>query len=182
MMTRYEYKVLPAPQRGVKVKGAKTTEARFAQALMEIMNELGRDGWEYQRTDTLPCEERVGLTGRTTRFQNLLVFRRALTPQFRTTVVPEFVRAAPEGQAANEAESETAAEPARARSKRPVAAPSVARRLAATLSVRAREGKSPEVRAVEAAPGPTPKLGGARGNGVSHPSEPKDDGPGLAAE
>ncbi len=42
------------------------------------MNAMGADGWEYQRTDTLPCEERVGLTGRTTVFQNMLVFRRAV--------------------------------------------------------------------------------------------------------
>jgi len=30
------------------------------------------------RADTLPVEERVGLTGRTTTFQHMLVFRRAL--------------------------------------------------------------------------------------------------------
>ena len=66
-MTTYEYRVVPAPQRGLKVKGARTTEARFAQALMALMNELGRDGWEYLRADTLPCEGRDGLIGRTMR-------------------------------------------------------------------------------------------------------------------
>lgn len=176
-MTRYEYKVLPAPQRGVKAKGAKTTEARFAHALMEIMNEMGRDGWEYQRTDTLPCQERVGLTGRTTRFQNMLVFRRALVPQFRTTLVPEFVRGAPE-----ESPDAAAAASAHVTPTRPSAPPSVTRRLAAALSVRAQEGRSPEVRAVEPAPGPAPRLGAAGGNGQSRPEEPKGDGPGVAAE
>jgi hypothetical protein len=77
-MPQFEYKVIPAPRRGEKVKGAKTTEDRFAAALMRVMNELGADGWEYLRADTLPCDERSGLTGTKTSFQNMLVFRRGL--------------------------------------------------------------------------------------------------------
>lgn len=77
-MTGYEYKVVPAPTRPLKAKGVKGTSARFANALETVMNDLGADGWEYQRTDTLPVEERQGLTGKTTSFQNMLVFRRAL--------------------------------------------------------------------------------------------------------
>ncbi len=77
-MTTYEYKVVPAPKRGLKAKGIKGNDARFANALQTVMNEYGADGWEYQRTDTLPAEERQGLTGRTTVFQNMLVFRRAI--------------------------------------------------------------------------------------------------------
>jgi hypothetical protein len=76
-MPRYEYHVVPAPRRGEKARGAKTTEERFALALTRLMNDLGRDGWEYLRADTLPCEERAGLTGKTTAFQHMLVFRRA---------------------------------------------------------------------------------------------------------
>lgn len=78
-MQRYEYKVMPAPRRGDKAKGAKTTEARFALALSRVMNEMAAEGWDYLRTDTLPVEERVGLTGRTTTFQHMLVFRKPLT-------------------------------------------------------------------------------------------------------
>ncbi len=77
-MTTYAYKVVPAPTKGQRAKGVKTREGRFANALEVVMNELGAQGWEYQRTDTLPCEERAGLTGRTTTFQNMLVFRRAI--------------------------------------------------------------------------------------------------------
>ena len=77
-MSSYEYKVVPAPKKGLKVKGAKTSQDRFAIALETQMNELGAEGWEYQRTDTLPCEERAGLTGRVTTFQHMLVFRRPL--------------------------------------------------------------------------------------------------------
>lgn len=77
----FEYKVVPAPQRGLKARGIKGTPARFANALETVMNDMGAQGWEYQRTDTLPVEERQGLTGKTTTFQNMLVFRRAIAPQ-----------------------------------------------------------------------------------------------------
>ncbi len=40
-MTAYEYRVIPAPKRGVKAKGAKTAEDRFAVALAEVMNAQG---------------------------------------------------------------------------------------------------------------------------------------------
>ena len=75
-MQRYEYKVIPAPKRGEKARGVKTTEDRFALALTHLMNDLGAEGWDYVRADALPCEERVGLTGTRTTFQNMLVFRR----------------------------------------------------------------------------------------------------------
>jgi hypothetical protein len=77
-MQRYEYRVVPAPTKGEKAKGAKTTPDRFAVALMNVMNSLGAEGWEYLRADTLPCEERVGFTGSKTVFQNMLVFRRPI--------------------------------------------------------------------------------------------------------
>lgn len=77
-MQRFEYKVIPAPKRGEKARGVKTTEDRFAHALTLLMNDLGAEGWDYVRADTLPCEERVGLTGTKTTFQNMLVFRRPL--------------------------------------------------------------------------------------------------------
>ena len=77
-MQRFEYKVIPAPKRGEKARGVKTTEERFAYALTLLMNELGAEGWDYVRADALPCEERVGLTGTKTTFQNVLVFRRVI--------------------------------------------------------------------------------------------------------
>lgn len=77
-MQRYEYKVLPAPRRGTKARDAKTTEDRFALTLTMVMNDLGRDGWEYQRSETLPCDERSAFTKTKTTEQTMLVFRRAL--------------------------------------------------------------------------------------------------------
>lgn len=77
-MQRFEYKVIPAPKRGEKARGVKTTEDRFALALTLLMNDLGAEGWDYVRADALPCEERSGFTGTKTTFQNMLVFRRVI--------------------------------------------------------------------------------------------------------
>jgi len=76
-MIVYEYKVVPAPVKGLRARGVKGTQGRFANALQTLMNDLAADGWEYQRADTLPAEERQGLTSKVTVFQNMLIFRRA---------------------------------------------------------------------------------------------------------
>ena len=75
-MQRFEYKVVPAPRRGQKGKGVKGAEARFANALETVMNDMAAQGWDYLRTDTLPSEERSGITSRQTIYQNMLVFCR----------------------------------------------------------------------------------------------------------
>lgn len=90
----YEYAVVPAPKKGLKARGVKTTEDRFAYALQTVMNEYGAAGWEYVRTDTLPSEERSGFTGRTTVFQNMMVFRKPLAPI--AAVAPAALLAPPE--------------------------------------------------------------------------------------
>ncbi len=77
-MPRYEYRVVPAPKQGTKAKGVRSYEDRFAHALQSLMNALGAQGWDYVRADTLPAEERQGLTGRVTVYQNMLVFRRVV--------------------------------------------------------------------------------------------------------
>jgi hypothetical protein len=77
-MSQFEYKVVPAPKKGLKAKGAKTTQDRFAMTLAATMNTLAVDGWEYLRTDTLPSEERSGLLRRVTVYHNILVFRRVV--------------------------------------------------------------------------------------------------------
>lgn len=127
---RYEYKVVPAPAKGIKARGVKTPEARFALGVEQILNELGAQGWEYQRADLLPSEERAGLTGSTTNWRNLLVFRRALDVETGPDVTPlppvaepqeapaarqdpplRAAEPAPEAQAEPEPQAETAAEP-----------------------------------------------------------------------
>ncbi len=77
-MPKYEFKVVPAPRRGEKARGVKTTEDRFALALTTLMNDLGRDGWDYLRADSFPVDERAGFTGTKTTQHLLLVFRRVI--------------------------------------------------------------------------------------------------------
>ena len=97
-MPAYEYRVVPAPRNATKEKGAKTTDARFAATLTRLMNELGAEGWEYQRAETLPCDERRGLTGRVETTQHVLVFRRereAAAPALRAPALGSAIAATP---------------------------------------------------------------------------------------
>ncbi|MCG7519160.1 DUF4177 domain-containing protein [Ruegeria sp. Ofav3-42] len=99
-MQRYEYKVVPAPQKGTKAKGVKTAEGRFAVSIEQILNQMGQDGWEYQRAELLPSEERSGLTTSTVNWRNVLVFRREIEVTFTSTrasdeTVEEVVEAQP---------------------------------------------------------------------------------------
>lgn len=181
-MQRYEYKVVPAPEKGEKARGVKGTPARFAHRLSRLMNELAREGWEYMRADTLPCEERTGLTGKTLTYQNMLVFRRE-TPQalpiFDQTTVPgaalagsaapgalmaAAVSATPAQDAAPE---DTAAAAEGAAETAPEAAPAGPEKGAA-LSARAPKGKTPRLSAFDRlddtaeADGPPPGTTAAR--------------------
>jgi len=75
-MTQYEYRVVPAPAKGLKAKGVKTPEGRFANSVQAVLNLQAEDGWEYLRSELLPSDERTGLTSSTTNWRNVLVFRR----------------------------------------------------------------------------------------------------------
>ena len=76
-----------APRRGQKGKGVKGTEARFAFAVQTLMNDMASEGWEFQRAETLPSDERQGLKGTQTIYRDLLVFRR-LRPEEEAPVNP----------------------------------------------------------------------------------------------
>ena len=78
VMQTWEYKVVPAPAKGTKAKGAKSAEARFALSVQNVLNEMAAEGWIYDRSDMLPSQERAGLTSSTTQWRNLLVFKRPL--------------------------------------------------------------------------------------------------------
>lgn len=91
-MSTYQYRVVPAPPKGLKVKGIKGAEARFSSTLEELLNDMGAQGWEYQRAETLPSIERAGLTGSTTEWRNVLVFRKPHNDD-DTAVSPELLAA-----------------------------------------------------------------------------------------
>ncbi len=78
-MTPYEYKVVPAPRRARRYKGVRGKPECFARTLEETIAAEAHDGWEFQRADSLACEERKGwFGGHTETLHTVLVFRRAL--------------------------------------------------------------------------------------------------------
>ncbi|MFN3274331.1 MAG: DUF4177 domain-containing protein [Paracoccus sp. (in: a-proteobacteria)] len=108
----YEYHAIPAPMRGEKARDAKTPTDRYALALTTELNRMAAGGWEYLRADVLPSEERSGLTGRTTLYHNLLIFRRpvvvAAAPEPLALARPDEAHA----EVATPAQSEAAPAPA----------------------------------------------------------------------
>lgn len=99
-MDVYEYKVVPAPVKGQKARGVRKSEDRFAFALQQVMNQHAEKGWEFLRSETLPNEERSGLTNTSTTYRSILVFRRSLQveatePAPQEKVMPSRVIVAP---------------------------------------------------------------------------------------
>lgn len=105
-MPIFEYKVVPAPTKGLKAKGVKRADERFALALSEVMNRFGAEGWEYIRADILPAEERSGLASKQTVYHNMLVFRRALPAAHETTLPDPVEDEAPKALAPPEEDSD----------------------------------------------------------------------------
>ena len=85
----FEYKVVPAPAKGTKAKGVKTPQGRFAVTIEQLLNDMGAEGWEFQRAELLPSEERSGLTGSTTNWRNVMVFRRPIAVEVEEVEEPE---------------------------------------------------------------------------------------------
>lgn len=83
----FEYTAIHAPTRGEKSKDARTPGERYALTLTTELNRMASDGWEYIRADILPSEERTGLTGRSTVYHNLLIFRRPVSQSETVTPV-----------------------------------------------------------------------------------------------
>lgn len=117
-MSRFEYKVVPAPKKGRKVKGVRSPEGMFSHVLQELMNELAEKNWEYQRAEMLPSVERSGLASTTTEWRHVLVFRRVVQAEIEefapellpppAVVAMEEVKSAPQDA---EIKTETEASP-----------------------------------------------------------------------
>ena len=76
-MQEFEYRVIPAPRRAKRVKGAKTGADKFARTLADVINLEAQDGWEYLRVDTLPMDEKKGMLSSFSEvYQTVLIFRR----------------------------------------------------------------------------------------------------------
>ncbi len=99
-MQLFEYKVVSAPRRAKRAKGARTTADRFARTLTDMINKEADGGWEYMRADTMPMDEKKGMLSSASEvFQTVLIFRRAqgagaasvteLRPVLRDSKAPE---------------------------------------------------------------------------------------------
>ena len=96
----FEYKVIAAPRHGVRTKGVKGPADRFAGAMENTINILAEDGWEYVRAESLPVDERHGITMRKTEiYQNVLVFRRPVEiPGEAAAPIPTLVEDEPDAE------------------------------------------------------------------------------------
>lgn len=94
-MHRYEYKVVPAPRTPARARGVKGDEARFARTIEEAINAVATDGWDYVRSDTLPCERRGWFSSKILD-QTVLIFRRSKTASDGTAPTHSAFRHAPE--------------------------------------------------------------------------------------
>lgn len=75
----FEYKTVGAPEKGKRMRGARTPSDRAAAAFEDILDAEATDGWEYLRTDILPLTERRGWFGGTHEVHRaVMVFRRRL--------------------------------------------------------------------------------------------------------
>ncbi len=81
-MIEYEYTVVPAPVgpfEPVTRRGANDPEDRFAIEMEGLLNDMAKEGWEYQSTDILFEQFTAGLTGkRDPQMRQMMVFRRPL--------------------------------------------------------------------------------------------------------
>ncbi len=87
-MARYEYKCVAAPRKTKAFKGVRSHEDQFAYVLAEVMNDMAAKDWEYLRAESLPCEEKTGLTSRVESFQSVLIFRRKIVANQKFFEVP----------------------------------------------------------------------------------------------
>lgn len=74
----YEYDVVPAPKKAMRVPGLIREDDRVAHELMELFNDMALDGWEYVRADAIPIDNVTGIAGNLPATHTMLVFRRAL--------------------------------------------------------------------------------------------------------
>lgn len=63
-MSYYEYRVVPAPRTLARVNRARTPEERYGGTLELALNAEGREGWEFQRIETVTVLVRRGWLSR----------------------------------------------------------------------------------------------------------------------
>jgi hypothetical protein len=77
-MTEYEYRVIPAPAKPAHGRDAVGASDGFALIFAETLNDMGREGWLYVRTDVVTERHGRWPFRRRTETRELLVFQRPL--------------------------------------------------------------------------------------------------------
>lgn len=77
-MERFEYKLVKAPQKSNRYDGLKKFDDKFAHTLMDVMNDVASEGWQFLRKEVMTETRRAGLFGRKTLSHDYLVYRRQL--------------------------------------------------------------------------------------------------------
>ncbi len=148
-MPSHEYRVVPSPKRGIRARGARRPEDRFARAVEAEMNRMAADGWEFVRSDTLPHEHKPGWFRRPiTLFQTVLVFRRAKASDAPHAVPRTAPTAMPPPVVAPHPEAPPVVPP-------PVPAPAASRFTPSPRAIKPANDLAPVV-AAPPAPAPTP--------------------------
>lgn len=93
-MPSYEFRVIPAPKGAGKKTDLTKGQDAFCAEISDVLTDMGRDGWEFVRAETLPeRQRRKGLFSRQTDKQ-CLVFRRELSA--KTEAEPSVAELAPQ--------------------------------------------------------------------------------------
>ncbi len=94
-MERFEYRVVKCPSKSTKYTNLDKATDAFAQTLMDGMNELAIEGWQFVRNEAMVESRRTLLWGSSKRRQDYMVYRRALRSNGMSlddTVSPNRVR------------------------------------------------------------------------------------------
>ncbi len=96
-MERFEYCLVEAPKKSSKYKRSSKSDDMFAHTVMDGMNELAREGWQFLRTETMYERRRTGFFIGKPRVHEYMVYRRALRSNgmsFETPINPKRIKRA----------------------------------------------------------------------------------------
>ncbi len=80
-MTKYEFKAVAMPTTARRLSREERGEDAITVTLIETMNALGLEGWDYVRTETLSMKK-AGILGSKEETRDVMIFRRELTTFF----------------------------------------------------------------------------------------------------
>jgi len=77
-MERFEYKLIKVPQKSNRYSGLKDLNDSFALTLMDSINDVAKDGWQFLRKEVLTETKWPSFFGQRTTSHEYLIYRRQL--------------------------------------------------------------------------------------------------------